>query len=43
MVLTGLIMAFVFYRARGSRWPRIIAHGLIDSLGLSLICLGLPG
>jgi membrane protease YdiL (CAAX protease family) len=46
MVLTGLIglvMAFVFYRARCSLWPCIIAHGLIDTLGLSLIFFGLLG
>lgn len=46
MVLTGLIggvMAFVFYRAGRSLWPCILAHGLIDTLGLSLIFFGLLG
>jgi membrane protease YdiL (CAAX protease family) len=39
----GLILGVVTLRAGGNLWPAIVAHGLIDTLGLTLIYLGYAG
>lgn len=36
----GLVLGIVSVRAGGNLWPAIAAHGLIDTLGLTLIYLG---
>ena len=38
----GLVSGGVYLANGRKLWPLIIAHGLVDSVGLTVLCLGLP-
>lgn len=40
--LVGVILAIAYYASGRNLWAPIIAHGLMDTYGLTLIFLGLP-
>ncbi|HEX7037504.1 MAG TPA: type II CAAX endopeptidase family protein [Pseudomonadales bacterium] len=38
--VVGLVLGYVYLRAGRNLWPPILAHGLIDTVGLTLLYLG---
>ncbi len=40
LFVVGLLLGWIYLRAARNLWPAIVAHGLVDTLSLTLIYLG---